>query len=312
MKRFNLQSTILVLAVLVILIMAFQSCNVNNDAEKVYLNLVNKHIPSDRESGSCTVGNTRGDAYIILSPENLDVTVKYRAITSFSQYTGEFVYSSWYEENGELTDLEFKEDDKNPGFYEIIGKWDNKTAGDGYFTLKIFEETKKNTLLIQISGSDWSYFENVEFDDKKFQAIKEILKNPKLNKQSSNAEPEGIKDNKTIEKESDALGMEKKTLTDLANYGEYVTERGNITETLYFTFTEDSNLAAAYTSSNLTNRIELGIVYVDGNTVLENGVYFKNKPSVIYTIRNISDDNVSFDLYDPTDGTTQKFNAVQH
>lgn len=311
MKRFNLQSTILVLAISAILILALQSCNSNNNAEKVYLNLVKKHIPSDRESGSCTVGNTRGDAYIILSPENLDVSVKYRAITSFSQYTGEFIYSNWYLEKGELTDLEFKEDDKNPGFYKIIGKWDNKTAGDGYFTLKIFEETKKNTLLIQISGSGWSYYENVEFDDKKFQEIKDILKNPNINKQSSNAEPEGIKNTKTIEKESDDLGKEKKTLTDLTNYGEYVTEKDNITETLYFNLAENSYLNAAYTSSKLNNRIELGIVVAD-KPGIENGVYFKNKPSVVYKIRNISADNVSFELFNPEDGTTQKFNAIQH
>ena len=63
-----------------------------NIAEKLYLELIDKHIPSDRDGGSCNVGATKGDAFIRLTKGGLSVSVKYRVITSFSQYTGEFVY----------------------------------------------------------------------------------------------------------------------------------------------------------------------------------------------------------------------------
>jgi hypothetical protein len=265
-----------------------------NVAEKIYLELIDKHIPSARDGGSCNVGNSKGDAFIQLTKGGLSVSVKYRVITSFSQYTGEFEYSRWVEESGNLLDLKLTNDDQNQGYYQISGKWKNNTAGDGGFTLKLFEETKKNTLLIQISGSSWSYFENIEFDEQKFNEIKALLRNPNAKINPSNKPTETAKNTE--------LNTQSKPIIDLCSYGEYISQSNKIDEFLEFTRDENEQLVVQYRTSN-KNNTKLGH---SGNKI-----YFPNSSNKKYQIVNIKDDNTGFDLINP-DGTIQSFQAIEH
>lgn len=268
-----------------------------NVAEKFYFELIDKHIPSNRDGGSCNVGATKGDAFIRLTKGGLSVSVKYRVITSFSQYTGEFVYSRWVEESGDLLDLKLIDDDQNAGYYQISGTWKNRDAGDGNFTLKLFEESKKNTLLIQISGSSWSYFENIKFDEQKFNAIKSILRN-------ANAK---IGDSKKISSDSNMVvnensGTNNIDIFNLCNYGEYTSNAEGVEEHLYFTQDEYDNLIIYYSTPN-KGKVKLGFS--------DNIIYFKNNPNKKYKIVNIGENNVSFDLINP-DGSTQEYRAIEH
>lgn len=272
------------------------SAATENIAEKLYLELIDKHIPTDRDGGSCNVGATRGDAFIRLTKGQLAVSVKYRVITSFSQYTGEFVYSRWVEESGDLLDLKLINDDQNAGYYQISGTWKNRTAGDGNFTLKLFEETKKNTLLIQISGSSWSYFENIEFDDQKFNALKSVLRNPNIkigDSKKTNDSTVAVNEN------SSSNNIE---IFNLCNYGEYTSNAEGIEEHLYFTQDEYDNLIIYYSTPN-KGKVKLGST---GNTI-----YFTNNPNKKYRIVNISEENTTFDLINP-DGSTQEYRAIEH
>jgi len=268
-----------------------------NIAEKLYLELIDKHIPSARDGGSCNVGNSKGDAFIQFTKGGLSVSVKYRVITSFSQYTGEFVYSRWVEESGDLLDLKLIDDDQNAGYYQISGTWKNRDAGDGNFTLKLFEESKKNTLLIQISGSSWSYFENIKFDEQKFNALKSILRN-------ANAK---IGDSKKISNDSNMVVNENRgtnniDIFNLCNYGEYTSNAEGVEEHLYFTQDEYDNLIIYYSTPN-KGKVKLGFS--------NNIIYFKNNPNKKYKIVNIGENNVSFDLINP-DGSTQEYRAIEH
>jgi hypothetical protein len=223
----------------------------------------------------------------------LSVSVKYRVITSFSQYTGEFVYSRWVEESGDLLDLKLINDDQNAGYYQISGTWKNRDAGDGNFTLKLFEETKKNTILIQISGSSWSYFDNITLDELKFNEIKSVLRNPNVKINTTN---------KPAETEQIAEVNNPNAISELCNYGEYISQSNNIDEYLEFTKDENEQLVVQYRTSNKSNT-KLGY---SGNTI-----FFMNSSNKKYQIVNIKDDNTGFDLINP-DGTIQSFQAIEH
>jgi hypothetical protein len=268
-------------------------------AEDVYTEFIEKHLPVDREYGACNVGNTRGDAYFNLGKENLSVSVNYRVITSFSQYTGEFEYSRWVKESGKLNNITLTNDDKNVGYYEISGDWDNQDAGDGRFTIKLFEENKKNTVLIQISGSGWSYFENIEFDDKKFNEIKTLLRNPNI--KNIPKSPSTIEPIATEEIPSTSEEAVSKTILDLCNYGEFVSSTNGVAETMEFNKDENGQLIIDY----ITTRGKQKLGY------RENFVYFLTNPDKMYEIINIRDDNTSFQLVNP-DGTIQNYNAIEH
>lgn len=268
-----------------------------NIAEKLYLELIDKYIPSQRDGGSCNVGATRGDAFIRLTKGGLEVSVKYRVITSFSQYTGEFVYSRWVEETGDLLDMKLINDAQNTGYYQISGKWKNRTAGDGDFILKLFEETKKNTLLLQISGSGWSYFENIKFDDQKFNILKSILRNPKINISESRK----ISSDSIVSTDENSSSSSNIDISTLCNYGEYISNFEGIEEHLYFEQDEYDNLIIYYNTPKKV-KVKLGFT--------GNAIYFTNNPNKKYMVVNIAKEHTTFDLINP-DGTTQEYRAIE-
>lgn len=273
----------------------------SESAELIYSNLINNFIPVNRESGSCNVGNTRGDAYFTLYSKSMEIGVKYRVITSFSQYTGEFNYSRWVEENGKLEELKLNNDDANNGYYQINGKWNNESSGDGYFTLKIFEEEKKNTLLLQISGSSWSYFENIEFENNKFEEIKKLLRNPNVQIDTKKStKNDSLSTNSTMN-ETNTSNESNDQLVDLCNYTEYISETKGVNEKLEFMKDENGNLTIYY-SSNGGKKTKLGYS--------NNTVYFYSSRNKLYKIQNIRDQTTKFDLLNP-DGIVQQYQAIE-
>ena len=100
-----------------------------------------------------------------------------------------------------------------------------------------------------------------------------------------------------------------KSINDLINYGEFVSNSNGAKENLYFTNIANGELLIEYTSNN-GKRKKLGLKKQNGTNEIE-GIYFMSNPNEIYKITEIEQNNTKFKLISP-DGTCQEFMAIEH
>lgn len=132
----------------------------NIRAEKLY-NELRTLLGSDRLEGSCRVGSVRGSAILTLGPKGVGVT--YQAL----QYSA---IESGYLENFKITRNE-------QGKNILIADWIPSGSGSGILAMETFEEHGANLVYVGISGSSFSYFDNVELPKEKFETFKKSLEN---------------------------------------------------------------------------------------------------------------------------------------
>ena len=135
-------------------------------------------------NGACRVGVVTGEASFQFYPGYMgQVCVDYRVLGRSAR------------ECGGLRNLKLVDDGKNDT-YSIEGDWYPKGSGSGRFHLMVYGEEAPNTIYMDINGSNFKYWANMELSEEKF------LQYITLMKRASEEEPnsdESIEENDTDE-----------------------------------------------------------------------------------------------------------------
>lgn len=129
-------------------------------AEKLYNDLL-AIVGTDRLEGSCRVGSVRGSAFLTLGPKGIGV------IYQVLQYNRI--------ESGYLENFRVARNDK--GNNTLFADWIVNDSGNGTFAMETFEEHGPNLVYVGISGSNFSYFDNLELHPDEYSKFHDLLEN---------------------------------------------------------------------------------------------------------------------------------------
>jgi len=124
-------------------------------------------------TGNCQMGSIIGDATITIDKEGNSASVTYSALGS--QAT----------ESGKLANLILEEGGPD-NTYKIVGDWkvEGNASQGARFYFSVFAD-KPNTVICQISNSQFAYYDNKELITEDFLKIKELLKSSGSNNESN-------------------------------------------------------------------------------------------------------------------------------
>lgn len=128
-------------------------------------------------SGACQMGSVTGDATITIDKDGNYASVTYSAMGSQATESGKLINLILEEGGPENT-------------CRIVGDWqvDGNASKGTRFSFGVFAETP-NTIICQISNSQFAYYDNMTLAAEDFIKVKEILKSSQQKNEASIAKP---------------------------------------------------------------------------------------------------------------------------